>query len=77
MKIIVTEAQYKRLNELSSKSNGVEEFIEMVKSTKGLLKHLGFKNMKALEDFITDNGIKDFYELKKDAADFKKKSEDK
>jgi hypothetical protein len=77
MKIIVTESQYNRLNELSSKSNGVEEFIEMVKSTKGLLKHLGFKNMKALEDFITDNGIKDFYELKKDAADFKKKSEDK
>ena len=77
MKIIVTETQYNRLNELSSKSNGVEEFIEMVKSTKGLLKHLGFKNMKALEDFITDNGIKDFYELKKDAADFKKKSEDK
>ena len=77
MKVIITEAQYNRLNELSSKSNGVEEFIEMVKSTKGLLKHLGFKNMKALQDFITDNGIKDFYELKKDAADFKKKSEDK
>jgi hypothetical protein len=49
----------------------------MVKSTKGLLKHLGFKNMKALQDFITDNGIKDFYALKKDAADFKKESEDK
>jgi len=77
MKIIITETQYIRINELSSKSNGVEEFIEMVKSTKGLLKHLGFKNMKALEDFITDNGIKDFYALKKDAADFKKESEEK
>jgi hypothetical protein len=77
MKIMITEAQYNRLNELSSKSNGVKEYIEMVKSTKGLLKHLGFKNIKALEEYITDNGIKEFYELIEDATDFIKKSEEK
>jgi hypothetical protein len=77
MKIIITESQYKRLNELSPKSNGVEEFIEMVKSTKGLVKHLGFKNLKSLEEYIIDNGIKEFYELIEDSADFIKNSEEK
>ena len=77
MKIIITESQYKRLNELSPKSNGVEEFLEMVKSTKGLVKHLGFKNLKSLEDYIIDNGIKEFYELIEDSADFIKNSEEK
>jgi hypothetical protein len=77
MKIIITESQYKRLNELSPKSNGVEEFLEMVKSTKGLVKHLGFKNLKSLEEYIIDNGIKEFYELIEDSADFIKNSEEK
>jgi hypothetical protein len=78
MKLLISENQLnKLLLELSPKSEGVKEFISRVKETPGLLKHLGFKNMKALEDFITDNGIKDFYALKKDAADFKKESEDK
>ena len=55
----------------------VEEFLEKVKSTKGLLKHLGFKNMKSLQDYITDGNFKEFDELRKDAKDFEKKSEDK
>lgn len=77
MKFIITESQYKLLNELSKNSTGVEEFLEKVKSTKGLLKHLGFKNMKSLQDYITDGNFKEFDELRKDAKDFEKKSEDK
>lgn len=77
MKIIITESQYIFLNELSSNSTGVKEFLEMVKSTRGMLKHLGFKTMKSLEDYITDGNFKDFDELRKEAADFQKKSEDK
>ena len=77
MKIIVTETQYNLLKELSSNSNGVQEFLEMVRSTKGLLKHLGFKNMKSLEEFIRDGHIDDLYELKRDAAKFNKESDKK
>ena len=77
MKIIVTEIQYNLLKELSSNSNGVQEFLEMVKSTKGLLKYLGFRNMKSLEDFIRDGHINDLYELKRDAKKFNKESDEK
>lgn len=77
MKIIVTETQYNLIKELSSNSNGVKEFLEMVKSTKGLLKHLGFKNMKSLEEFIRDGHINDLYELKRDAEKFTKESDKK
>jgi hypothetical protein len=73
MRIIITESQYRLLNELSPSSTGVEEFLEMVKSTKGMLKELGFKTLKSLEEYITDGGFKEFDELRKDAEKYNKK----
>lgn len=72
MKYIVTESQYKLLMELSPNSNGVQDFFDMVKSTPGMLKHLGFKSFKSLEEFVRDGGIDDLYELKSDAEKFDK-----
>jgi hypothetical protein len=59
--------------ELSPKSNGVKEFIQKVKDTPGLLKHLKFKTHKSLEEYITDGDYDDMTELKKDAEKFFKK----
>lgn len=77
MKIIVTETQYNLLKELSSNSSGVEEFLEMVKNNDGLLKHLGFRSMKSLKEYITDGHFKDFDDLRKEAKDFMKKQDKK
>ena len=59
--------------ELSPKSTGVQEFIQKVKDTPGLLKFLNFKTYKSLEDYITDGNYKDMDELKKDTEKFFKK----
>ena len=50
MKIQITESQYQLIMELSPKSAGVQEFIQFVKDTPGLLKHLQFKTHKSLEE---------------------------
>lgn len=72
MRIKITESQKQALLlELSPKSIGVKEFIEKVKDTPGLLKHLGFSSHKSLEDFILDGSYKEFQELKKEAESFK------
>ena len=74
MNYLITESQYRSLiMELSPKSAGVQEFIEMVKETPGLLRHLHFKSFKALEEYIHDASYEDFSELKKEAEHFKKK----
>jgi hypothetical protein len=71
---IISESQYQKLvMELSPKSNGVKEFIEYVKETPGLLKHLNFRTYKSLEEYILDGSYEDFDELKKDAKEFKPK----
>ena len=71
MKIRITESQkVKLLYELSPKSTGVKEFIEHVKQTPGLLKFLGFRSFKALEEFILDSDYKEFNDLKKEANGF-------
>lgn len=71
MKIKITEGQKKKLVlELSKNSAGVKEFIEKVKNTPGLLKHLGFNTHKSLEDYILDGSYKDFQELKKESDTF-------
>jgi hypothetical protein len=62
--------------ELSPKSTGVQEFIQKVKDTPGLLKFLHFKTHKALEEYITDGSYNDMEELKKDAEKFFKKKKD-
>lgn len=71
MKLLISENQLnKLLLELSPKSEGVKEFISRVKETPGLLKHLGFRTFKALEEFIRDNDYEDFQELKSDEEKF-------
>jgi hypothetical protein len=73
MKFIITESQYKILKELSPKSVGVQEFIDEVEETRGLLKFLGFKSIKSLRDYIQDGDYDDFDELKKELKKFKEK----
>ena len=71
MRIKITENQKQKLiSELSKNSAGVKEFIEDVKETPGLLKHLGFNSHKSLEDYILDGSYKDFQELKKESETF-------
>jgi hypothetical protein len=89
MKIFVTERQLKNLisknlkeqqkpiSELMVKSKIVQEFVDLVKDTPGLLKHLKFDSYKRLEEFIEDNGIEDLNELRKEAKDFIEKKENK
>lgn len=75
MDYLISENQLNKLiNELSPKSSGVEEFIEKIKETPGVLKHLGFSSIKSLKDFITDNDYEDFQELKDDLESFLKKT---
>ena len=71
MRIKITENQKQKLiSELSKNSAGVKDFIEKVKNTPGLLKHLGFNSHKSLEDYILDGSYKDFQELKKESETF-------
>lgn len=73
MRFQLTESQLQKLiTELSPKSEGVQDFIDTVKETPGLLKHLQFRTYKALEEYILDSTYKEFDELKKDAKSFKK-----
>jgi len=71
MRIKITESQKQKLiSELSKNSAGVKEFLENVKETPGLLKHLGFNSHKSLEEYILDSNYKEFQELKKEAQGF-------
>jgi hypothetical protein len=63
-----------QINELSDGSSGVQEFLEDVKDTPGLLKHLGFNRFKSLEVYIREGGYEDFEELKSDAKKFHDKN---
>ena len=62
--------EQKQINELSDDSAGVKEFLEDVKNTPGLLKHLWFKRFKSLEVYVREGGYEDFEELKSDAKKF-------
>ena len=71
MRIKITEDQKQKLiSELSKNSAGVKDFIEKVKNTPGLLKHLGFNTHQSLEHYILDGSYKDFKELKKESETF-------
>lgn len=65
--------EQKQINELSDDSAGVKEFLDDVKNTPGLLKHLGFKRFKSLEVYVREGGYEDFEELKSDAKKFQDK----
>ena len=72
MRIKITESQKNfLLVELSKSSEGVKDFLEMVRETPGLLKFLKFSSHKSLEDYILDGSYKDFQELKKEAESYK------
>lgn len=77
MKLVINEIQNKIIKELSSRSSGVEEFIELVESSDGLLRYLGFTSLKSLKDFIRDGDQDDFYELKKESQEFFRKNKEK
>lgn len=61
------------IQELAPNSSGVQEFINHVKETPGLLKHLGFRRYKDLEEYIQDGNYTEFQELKDDAKEFEKR----
>lgn len=70
MKLLINEIQSKIIKELSSRSSGVGEFIELVENSDGLLKYLGFTSLKSLKDFIRDGDNDDLDELKKESEVF-------
>jgi len=63
-----------QINELSDESNGVQELLDDVKNTPGLLKHLGFNRFKSLEVYIREGSYDDFSELRSEVRDFHKKN---
>lgn len=77
MKLLINEIQSKIIKELSSRSSGVEEFIDLVENTDGLLRYLGFTSLKSLKDFIRDGDNNDLDELKKESQDFFAKEKEK
>lgn len=50
--------------ELSPQSSGVQELIDIVKDKPELLKHMGFKSLDILMDFINDASYEDFTDLR-------------
>lgn len=72
MKYVISEIQYKLLLELAPHSAGVREFLDMVKNTPGMLKHLQFRKFSDLEEYVSEASYKDFNELKSEADSFKK-----
>lgn len=50
--------------ELSPQSSGVQELINIVKDKPELLKHMGFKSLDILMDFINDASYEDFTDLR-------------
>lgn len=50
--------------ELSPQSSGVQELIDIVKDKPELLKHIGFKSLDILMDFINDASYEDFTDLR-------------
>ena len=63
-----------QINELSDESNGVQELLDDVKNTPGLLKYLGFSRFKSLEVYIREGSYDDFSELRSEVSDFHKKN---
>lgn len=51
-------------------SECVNELLAKIKNTSGLIKHLGFKSLKAVEDYICDNGYDDFKEIRNEVDDY-------
>jgi hypothetical protein len=58
------------ISELSPKSSGVEEFLKTIKKNPKLIVFLGFKNYDRLEEYIYENGIREFNELKDEMDKF-------
>jgi hypothetical protein len=61
------------INELSPKSSGVNDFLNMVKDRPEIIKHLQFKDFKGLEDYVIGSSIDEFYELQDELEDYLKK----
>ena len=61
------------INELSPKSSGVNDFLNMVKDNPELIKHLQFKDFNGLEDYVLSSSISDFYELQDELEEYLEK----
>jgi hypothetical protein len=56
--------------ELSPQSSGVKEFIAQVQEMPELLKHMHFRNMEDLLEYLDNAGYEDFIELKDEVNHF-------
>jgi hypothetical protein len=56
--------------ELSPQSSGVKEFIAQVQEIPELLKHMHFRNMEDLLEYLDNAGYEDFIELKDEVNHF-------
>jgi methionine synthase II (cobalamin-independent) len=58
------------INELAPHSAGVQELITQVKNMPELLKHIHFKSIIDLEEYIEDANYEDFIELRNEINNF-------
>lgn len=58
------------INELSPNSTGVDEVIRAFEEKPELLKHLGFRNLTAVKQYIDGSDYEDFSELRGEVEEF-------
>ena len=60
------------LHEISLKSYGIQEVVDYINNNPAAIAYLGFKSMYSLIEYINDNGVNDWYELKNELEAYKK-----
>lgn len=58
---------------MSPNSECFKELITLIDKNKEVLNHLGFKSIKALEEYVMDNDYMEFSEIRSEIQEFIKK----
>jgi hypothetical protein len=64
------------INEISPKSNGVNQFLEFMKNNPEYMIQIGFKTYKWLEDYIESSSYDEFAELQDELVNLLKKKDE-
>jgi hypothetical protein len=64
------------INEISPKSNGVNDFLEFMKNNPNYMVQIGFKNYQWLEDYISSASYDEFMELQDELETILKKKDE-
>ena len=60
------------IREISLKSSGIQEFVDYLNDNPAAIAYLGFKNMYSLIEYINDNGVNDWDQLRTELEAYKK-----